>query len=224
MEIEEKIAGEITIAENPGETIKKWREEFRISQLELSKHLDISPSVISDYESGRRKSPGVTSIKKIVLAFVEIDRKRGGNILRRYNSGVPSEALIDITDYDHDVPLERVVRMISGTNTTSVGLNRYVRGYTIVDGVKAILSFSYSEYSKLYGWSSQRVIFFTEVTFGRSPMIAIRVHPLKPAAVVYIQPGNIDKLAVKIADIENIPLITTDLDPKKISQIMAGLR
>lgn len=224
MEIEEKIAGEITISENPGETIKKWREEFKISQLELSKYLEISPSVISDYESGRRKSPGVSSIKKIVVAFVEIDRKRGGNILRRYNSGVPSEALIDITDYDHDVPLERVVRMISGTNTTSVGLNRYIRGYTIVDGVKAILSFSYSEYSKLYGWSSQRVIFFTEVTFGRSPMIAIRVHPLKPAAVVYIQPGNIDKLAIKIADIENIPLITTDLDPRKVAQIMSGLR
>ncbi len=31
---------------------------------------------------------------------------------------------------------------------------------------------------KLYGWSSQRVIFFTEVKMGRSPMIAIRVHPL----------------------------------------------
>ncbi len=224
MEIEQKIAGEIVISEKPGETMRKWREEFRISQLELSRHLGISPSVISDYEAGRRRSPGVGSVKRIVEAFVEIDRSKGGQILRRYNSGMPSEAVIDITDYDHDVPLERVVRLISGTNASSSGMNRSVRGYTIVDGIKGILSFSYSEYNLLYGWSSQRIIFFTEVKLGRSPMIAIRVHPLKPAAVVYIQPDRIDDLAIKLANIENIPLINTDMDVGKIMQVMSSLK
>jgi len=224
VDIQEKIAGEITIAENPGETIRKWREEFQVSQLDLAKYLEISPSVISDYESGRRKSPGFMSIRKIVNALVEIDLKRGGQVLRRYNSGMPSDAIIDISDYSHDVSLERVIRMISGTNYSSVGLNRYIRGYTIVDGIKAILSFSYSEYSKLYGWSSQRIIFFTEVKLGRSPMIAIRVHPLKPAAVVYIQPDRIDDLAVKLADVENIPLIVTELDANSVSRIMSSLK
>ena len=224
MDIQEKIAGEITIAENPGETIRKWREEFQVSQLDLAKYLEISPSVISDYESGRRKSPGVVSIKKIVYALVEIDLKRGGQVLRRYNSGMPSDAVIDISDYNHDIALERVIRMISGTNYSSIGLNRYIRGYTIVDGIKAILSFSYSEYSKLYGWSSQRIIFFTEVKLGRSPMIAIRVHPLKPSAVVYIQPDRIDDLAIKLADVENIPLIVTELDVRAVSKIMSSLK
>ncbi len=224
MDIQEKIAGEITIAENPGETIRKWREEFQVSQLDLAKYLEISPSVISDYESGRRKSPGVSSIKKIVNALVELDLKRGGQVLRRYNSGMPSDAVIDISDYNHDISLERVIRMISGTNYSSVGVNRYIRGYTIVDGIKAILSFSYSEYSKLYGWSSQRIIFFTEVKLGRSPMIAIRVHPLKPAAVVYIKPDRIDELAIKLADVENIPLIVTELDVDELSKIMSSLK
>ncbi len=224
MDIQEKIAGEITIAENPGETIRKWREEFQVSQLDLAKYLEISPSVISDYESGRRKSPGVSSIKKIVNALVELDLKRGGQVLRRYNSGMPSDAVIDISDYNHDISLERVIRMISGTNYSSVGVNRYIRGYTIVDGIKAILSFSYSEYSKLYGWSSQRIIFFTEVKLGRSPMIAIRVHPLKPAAVVYIKPDRIDELAIKLADVENIPLIVTELDVGELSKIMSSLK
>ncbi len=224
MDIQEKIAGEITIAENPGETIRKWREEFQVSQLDLAKYLEISPSVISDYESGRRKSPGVSSIKKIVNALVELDLKKGGQVLRRYNSGMPSDAVLDISDYNHDISLERVIRMISGTNYSSVGLNRYIRGYTIVDGIKAILSFSYSEYSKLYGWSSQRIIFFTEVKLGRSPMIAIRVHPLKPAAVVYIKPDRIDELAVRLADVENIPLIVTELDVQELSKIMSSLK
>ena len=59
---------------------------------------------------------------------------------------------------------------------------------------------------------------------GRSPMIAIRVHPLKPAAVIYIQPDRIDELALKIAEIENIPLIVTDMPPQDISRVMSALR
>ena len=224
MEISEKIAGEITMAEDSGKTIRKWREEFKVSQLELSQFLHISPSVISDYESGRRKSPGISSIRKIVDALINIDLKNGGTVIRKYSSGLPSDSIIDITDYSHDVSLERVIRLIGGTNYSSVGLNRYIRGYTIVDGVRTILSFSYSDYSKLYGWSSQRAIFFTEVKRGRSPMIAIRVHPLKPAAVVYIKADRVDELAIKLADIERIPLITTELEASEVSKIMSSLK
>jgi putative transcriptional regulator len=43
-------------------------------------------------------------------------------------------------------------------------------------------------------------------------MIAIRAHPLKPAMVVYHRPEKVDELAVKLAEIENIPLIRTNLD------------
>lgn len=222
--VEEKIAGEITISENPGDTIRKWREEFRITRLELAKFLEISPSVISDYESGRRRSPGVSSIKKIVNGLVAIDKKRGGHIVRRYSSGMPSDALLDIQDYDHEVPLDKIVKVIDGKNVTNVSTSRHVRGYTIVDGIRAILNFSYSEYSLLYGWSSQRVICFTEVKFGRSPMIAIRVHPLKPAAVVYIRAGRIDDLAVRIAEIEGIPLITTEMDAHRMSELLSAIK
>ena len=224
MDIEEKIAGEITISDNPGITIKKWREEFSISQMELSKYMDVSPSVISDYESGRRKSPGAASIKKIVNALIKIDERRGGHLLRRYNSGIPSDALLDIKDYDHDIGLEYILPKIKGKSCSGADLKRNIRGYTMIDGINAILKFSYAEYTKLYGWSSQRIIFITDVSYGRSPMIAIRAHPLKPAAVVYIQPGNVDELAIKLSEIENIPLIKTDMDHKSISNVMNLLR
>jgi len=42
-------------------------------------------------------------------------------------------------------------------------------------------------------------------------MIAIRVHPVKPTVVVYHKPGSVDALAIKLADRENIPLVTTNL-------------
>jgi putative transcriptional regulator len=224
MDISEKIAGEITISDIPGVTIKKWREEFGISQMELSKFMDVSPSVISDYESGRRKSPGANSIKKIVDALVKIDESRGGHLVRRYNSGIPSDALLDIKDYDHDIELRYILTKIRGTPCSAADLKRNIRGYTMIDGIKAVLKFSYAEYTKLYGWSSQRIIFITDVSIGRSPMIAIRAHPLKPAAVVYVKPDNVDELAIKLSEIENIPLIKTDMDHKSISAVMNSLR
>ena len=52
------IAGEVTLSINPNETLKKWREIFGLTQIEVAKQLGVSPSVISDYEAGRRKSPG----------------------------------------------------------------------------------------------------------------------------------------------------------------------
>ena len=63
--LSEKIAGEITLSPKPGQTIRKWRSVFGLSQTDLANYLKLSPSVISDYESGRRKSPGIKTIKKI---------------------------------------------------------------------------------------------------------------------------------------------------------------
>ncbi len=224
MNIEEKIAGEIVLSENPNETLKKWREEFNIQKSELAKEMGVSLSMISDYEKGRRQSPGIGTIKKFVAAMMVIENRHGGTILRRYKSGVPYEAVIDIKDYDRDVNLRTIINKIKGKEVSNARTDRYIRGYTIVNGVKAILTFSYSEYSVLYGWSNERVIFFTEVKMGRSPMIAIRVHPLKPAAVVYVNADRVDDLAIKISEVENIPLITTEMNTDEISRQISSIK
>ena len=57
-----RIAGEIILSGTPGATMRKWRELFAVSQITLSDTMGLSSSgVISDYESGRRKSPGANS-------------------------------------------------------------------------------------------------------------------------------------------------------------------
>ena len=82
----EKMAGEITLSQNPGETLKKWRRNFGVTQTELSNHLGISPSVISDYESGRRRSPGILIVSKIIDALLTIDELRGSCTARAYSA------------------------------------------------------------------------------------------------------------------------------------------
>ena len=93
------------------------KKDFSISKSELAREMNVSLSMISDYETGRRQSPGVNTIRKFVSAMIRIETKHGGTILRRYRSGVPYEALIDIRDYDRDINLKTIVNKIKGVYT-----------------------------------------------------------------------------------------------------------
>ena len=54
---------------------------------------------------------------------------------------------------------------------------------------------------------------------GRSPLVVVRVAPIKPKIIVLHNVTTIDRLAVKIAQVEKIPLITTKLDIDKLYEI-----
>jgi putative transcriptional regulator len=211
-EVREKIAGEICLSDEPGRTIRKWREQFKISQQELSKHLGVSPSVISDYEAGRRKSPGIVTVRKIVDALLDIDERTGGGVLKQYSLAAKTDSIISIKEFAVEVLASNLVDQIEGENLTpAISLDRHIHGFTVIDSVRAITSLSSFDYLKIYGWSSQRALIFTGVRFGRSPMIAIRAHPLKPALVVYQKPEQVDELAIRLAELEGIPLVKSQL-------------
>ncbi|MEM0135755.1 MAG: helix-turn-helix domain-containing protein, partial [Thermoplasmatales archaeon] len=90
------ISGEIVMSNDPGKTIRKWREEFNVTQKELSNKMHVNTSVISDYETGRRKSPGSQFLKSLVHAMLEIDEERGSPIRLKYSLGTDKDVIIDI--------------------------------------------------------------------------------------------------------------------------------
>lgn len=207
----EKMAGEIALSEEPGETIKKWRGTFGVSQTDLADQLEVSPSVISDYESGRRASPGTQTVRRLVDALLDIDEANGGPVLRKYSSlrDTPG-AILDIRELYEPVPARDLFEALDAeVEAAGDELDRELKGYTVVDSLKAITELESFDYLKMYGWSSERALIFTGITYGRSPMVAVRVHPMKPAMVVYHQPKGVDELAVKLAEMEGIPLVTT---------------
>lgn len=223
----EKIAGEITLSPKPGETLRKWRTTFNIAQAELASHLGLAQSVISDYESGRRKSPGIHSVKKIINAFLEIDEKKhAGSIIQQYQFMVKNQhGIIDIMEYPFTIPMEKLIKEIEGKVITSpnISIDRTVKGFTLIDGVETIKTLTATNYPNLYGWSTERALIFTNIQFGRSPMIAIRIHPVKPSLVVYHQPGGVDSLAVQLAERENMPLVITEMSLEELRKKLIHL-
>ncbi len=71
------IAGSVVLSENPPMQLKFWRKKFGIKQADLARKMDSTPSVLSDYEKGRRPSPGVNFIKRYLVALYELAKSNG---------------------------------------------------------------------------------------------------------------------------------------------------
>ncbi len=183
----EKVAGEITLSEDPGATLRKWRTDFTVSQTELAEELSISSSVISVYESGRRASPGIAVVRRIVTALLDIDERRGGDRIRQYarviSAGFESDIVQDLREYPTTIPLKRFYDAISADEIVS-GTSDRISGHTVIDSIEAITRLSSEEFYRLYGQSTNRALLFTGVTRGESPLVAMRVVNPTPNAVV----------------------------------------
>lgn len=221
----EKIAGEITLSQNPGDTLKKWRRNFHITQTDLSNHLNISPSVISDYESGRRKSPGIMIVSRIIDALLRLDEERGCNVLRAYEDMwgdmLGLDSICNVCEYKEPLPLNDIAKKLDA-EVVYGRTDITIWGYTVIDSMKAIIEMLPDQFQKIYGRSTARVLIFTGVHSGRSPMVAVRVSNLKPGAVVLqgMEPADVDLIAVKIAQVENIPLLTTHFSVDEINSAL----
>ncbi len=220
------IAGEIALSETPGGTMKKWREVFGITQAELGETLGIRASTISDYEGNRRKSPGTAIIRRFVDALVRIDEGRGSPIVSKLVEKTgKQEEFYELHEFATGISALDFAKEIKGEVVAAkeAVASRKIYGYTVVDSLKIILEMPYTDFPKLYGRMSERAFIFKEVSTGRSPMVVIRVSPMKPSVVVLHELEHVDKLALKIAEKEQIPVIITDMSIGKIKEKLGKL-
>jgi len=224
------IAGEITLSNDPGGSMKKWREIFGISQIELAEHLKVSPSTISDYEGGRRKSPGIGVISRFVNALIEMDMQRGGKIVKQLMKDFePSEEAFDIHEFYGAVNANEFAKKIKAVCVANQAKLKEtaIYGYTLIDSLKVIIEVPVHEYMHLYGRTPERALIFQKVVNGRSPMIAVKIGrfstDMKPAVVVLHgpkDPNRVDEVAIKIAESERIPLLVCNTPVYEIKQAL----
>jgi putative transcriptional regulator len=217
----ERIAGEVTLSENPGGTLKKWRSDFEVSQTALADELDVSPSVISDYESGRRASPGTDLVARFVTALLEIDTRRGGDHARQFarvlSAGFDSDVVLDLREYSRPVDLRTFYDELDATEIVA-GDRPTVSGHTVIDSIRAIGELPSEEFYRLYGQSTNRVLGFTNVTRGESPLVALRVVNPKPNAVLLcgLEEESLWEHAPDLARRDGVSLAVTPLEADEL--------
>lgn len=220
-QLAEKIAGEITLSDDPGGTLKKWRIDFEIAQTDLAQALDISPSVISDYESGRRENPGIDIIQRSITALLDIDEGRGGEHIHQYtrvlSAGFDNDVVLDLREYPANISLERYYDAIGATELVA-GSRDTVAGHTVIDSIEAIRRLSSDEFYNLYGTSTNRALVFTNVTRGESPLVAMRVVKPTPHAVVLhgIEPDDVWEYASDLARADTFALAVSNVDQDEL--------
>jgi len=218
-ELAERIAGEIALSDDPGGTLRKWRTDFEVAQTELAEELSVSPSVVSDYESGRRESPGIGVVRRVVEALLAIDDRRGGSHIRQHarvlSAGFDADIVYDLREYQTAVPLDRFYGEVGATETAG-GTSETVAGHTVIDSIQAISRLSSEEFYRLYGQSTNRALVFTNVTSGEGALVALRVVNPTPNAVVLhgIDEDGVWEHAPDLARIDGYSLAVcrTDLD------------
>lgn len=220
-QLAEKMAGEITLSDSPGKALKKWRMSFDIPQGVLSERLGVSPSVISDYEGGRRKSPGTAVVGKIVDTILAIDEENGGRHIQRFSrilfNNIDEDVIYDIHDYASAVPLIDLAKAV-GARTLCGTTDLSIFGYTVVNSLNAILQLSANEFNRIYGWSTERALIFTNVSTGKSPLVAIRVTPFKPRCVILqgLEVEQVHPLVPRLAERDRITVLCTSMDVESI--------
>jgi putative transcriptional regulator len=211
-----RIAGEIVLSPNPGVTMRKWRSLLQVNQIEVAHELELSPSVISDYETGRRRSPGSAFIKRFVGALLDIDERRGGRYVQQMAriALTPGDAFLDIREFITPVNVGEICTALKcDVLVGSESLDQEVFGYTVIDSIKAIQTLSGLDFYRIFGTTSERALIFVGVSRGRSPMIAVKISPFKPRVIVlHGAKGDIDPLAIALAQNEGIPLAVSRLD------------
>ncbi len=200
-----KIAGNVVASADPGRALKAWREKLGIKQVVLARAMHISPSVLSDYESGRRPSPGVQFVRRYVEALVGLDESKE-RVVAKLVSSDKDAAILSIGEFQSPVEATQIIKAVNGR--VLVGEANAVRlyGYTVVDSIKTIYALSGYDFYRIFGATTERALIFTKVGMGRSPLVAIRVSQLKPRMVVIHGPSELDPLAVDLARREGILL------------------
>lgn len=219
------MASEIVFSNSYGKTMKKWRELFNISQTGLSEYLGINPSTISDYESERRKNPGINVVKRFVTSLIEIDLATGGKIVNKYVRDLSTEQIYYVHEFASVINGLDFIKLIDGKVITNEDILERVRiyGFTLVNSLQAIMEIQSDDFPKLFGSAQERAFIFTDVSTGRSPLVVVRVNTTKPSIVVLhgIEEEQLDKLAIALAKRERIPLVVTT---KKLDAIEKTLK
>ena len=115
-------------------------------------------------------------------------RANGGKYIQKFATilytDFDDDVIYDMHDYAQPVTPQPVCRRSLAVTLLCGSWSQSIYGYTVINSLNAIAQLSSNEFNRIYGWSTERALIFTEVSSGKSPMVAIRVTPFKPRCVV----------------------------------------
>jgi len=147
--------------------------------------------------------------------MISIEEGTDGRLLRELTrlTRTTTEVIIDIKEFPVPTKASDICKVVNGVPVACIELlDREIFGYTIIDSIRTILTLSGTDFYQIFGSTTERALIFVNVNTGRSPMVAVRVHPFKTRMVIIQGPKKVDKLAIQLAEVERVPLVVSKID------------
>jgi putative transcriptional regulator len=174
------IMGDITVNENYGLVMKKWRDLFNITQSKIAKKLDIKQSVISDYENNRRKSPGIEFIRKYTIALLNIarqeSRKEYDNVKKELIGNINEDSLFR-GEFSKGLKNKDVLKLLNATQIIAPEEQSVFGNYLFFsDNISGLITKKPTyELLKELKNKENTVFIFSNVKTGKLPLITLKI-------------------------------------------------
>ncbi len=200
----------LLLNDSPGKLMRDLRERLGIRQNELARAMRISSAVLSEYENQKRRKPGAHTIKNYINAIVRLRGVPAVLLALHENENVDSGgAILAIRELKEPIRSADLLKALSARVWSGEDmLDLPVFGYTVLDSIRAIIALKGNQFFKIFGKSSERALIFSKVGLGRSPLVAVRISPLKPRVVAIHGTESLEEVSVEIAKAERVILAT----------------
>jgi len=207
LKLKQEIAGEICIAENSGNALKKWQNIFEVSQISLARQMKLTGSTISDYENGRRNNPCINFVQRFVNALIDLDLKRKAQIIKKLIV-LPQEQLFETKEFKKGIKIKHTDGLKDLEQINSKNPNDFIFGITFLDALN-ISEFESSDLQKIYGKTNKRIIYIQNASnflaihlFLKALKLATNLNP----GIIILETSldNTDEI-LKVLDI-NVPI------------------
>ncbi|MFX0209238.1 MAG: hypothetical protein ACFFDT_24855 [Candidatus Hodarchaeota archaeon] len=227
------MVGEVVLSENTGNCLRRLRVLLGITQMEVSAHLNIASSVISDYEANRRKSPGILWIRNFIRALIELEETKGFPTLSILTPLIEKmgtiEPIITAIQFPNPFSLMKFCKAVDATIRFPIKDNyepeTYILGFLVVDGRKLLERCSSNIKGNLMEVVSNIAIIFENTQTGRGVFSLLPVNdPLYSSIWVFPKKGidlNIIKSSVGKLHRAKTMILTSKLS--SLEQMLANL-
>ncbi len=222
--LKQEIAGEIAVASNVSNVLKKWQNIFEISQKTLAREMKITSSTLSDYENERRQNPSIQFVLKFVNALINTDAKHNAHILKKLIS-VQSLNGFETKEFKKAIKIRHTEGLKEFVQINTKNPNEPMYGITIIEQ-EYLQNTEFQDTGKLFGKTNKRIFYFCSAR--NLELIAMFLHALKsiasqnPSAIVLELSEAEKENCQKIID-TNLPLFITQKTKEEIKTIVKDL-
>lgn len=223
----QKILGDIAANEEYGFVMKKWRELFNITQAKVAQELNIKPSVISDYEGSRRRSPGIGFVRKYVNTIIklsEIHEKESFEKVKKL-LGIVNETNSLLNKTFESKNTESILNLLNAEKLTRRKNSEFFQECIFFSNkISHVLTKMPSK--KLFNHfknSTDKFFIFSKVKSGRIPLILLnllsKTNKSKMPGLIIFQTNDEFKLSRFVRRMAERNKITLGITNKEISEI-----